>query len=554
MVAVSTANIGTLKGMSDVEFDFGVSSAVKDAFRAEATRLSGQRGSRAGWRTTGLTDFRGHFSEVFRTNGQTQLGDLDEAAGALSQVVTKVEELEQAAREENQRRKVAREWAQKQADRGEAHKWLDDHVFGNDDPPAVTLSDSGPSTSVPQPAHAARQAPYPGGGGDGGGTTSARPSELRSFAKSTRSADTELAGSSSRLQGQCDDFAASCSWATLDASGPIAGLREWLRLNGEDAAWASTVAAAFAKAGSEGGLSTLSDSTVEAALRSHHVADNRRDIEVDPPTGFGSPPTTGYSNDPVNTSTGNFTETELDLGFPGAAADLQLTRYYNSLDATVGGFGRGWTSWTDVALEVDTDAARLRLPDGREITFPRLGDGWDRAAGENLWLRAEPDGSGFVLTGSTGLRWDLRADGRLRRTGSGPGSTVTFEHDDQGRLATMTHQRGRSVWLRWDDATTRVVAAVADDGRGLLRVRRARSTGRRDQPRGRTAVPLGRRRPGRRRGGRGRRGRGREHLRRARPGDQPALPVRPCHALRLPARRDHRGVRRRRQPCQHLDR
>ncbi|RYZ27262.1 MAG: hypothetical protein EOP01_07920, partial [Propionibacteriaceae bacterium] len=83
MVDVSTANIGTLKGMPDVEFDFGVSSAVKDSFRAEATRLSGQRGSRAVARTTGLTDFKGHFSEVFRTSGQTQLGDLDEVAAAL---------------------------------------------------------------------------------------------------------------------------------------------------------------------------------------------------------------------------------------------------------------------------------------------------------------------------------------------------------------------------------------------------------------------------------------------------------------------------------------
>ena len=465
MVDVSTANIGALKGMADVEFDFGVSSAVKDSFRAEATRLSGQRGSRAVARTTGLTDFKGHFSEVFRTNGQTQLSDLDEVAAALRLVTTKVEELEQAAREENQRRKVAREWAQEQADRSGAHKWLDDHVFGNDDPPAVTLSDSGPSASVPQPARAARQTPPPGSGGGGGGTSSARPSDLQSFVASTRSADTELAGSGPRLQGRCDDFTASCSWATLDASGPITGLREWLRLNGEDADWATTVADAFRKAGSEADVSALSDSTIEATLRAHHVADHRRDLDVDPPTGYGSPPTTGYSNDPVNTSTGNFTEAESDLGFPGPTAGLQLTRYYNSLDATVGGFGRGWTSWTDVALWVEADAARLRLPDGRELTFPRLGVGWDRAVGENLWLRAEPDGSGFVLTGSTGLRWDLRADGRLRRTGSGPGTAVTFEHDDQGRLVTMTHQRGRSVSLRWDGVTARVVGAAADDGR-----------------------------------------------------------------------------------------
>ena len=466
MVDVSTANIGALKGMSDVEFDFVVSAGLKDAFRAEASRLSGQRGSRAMWRTTGLTDFKGHFSEVFRSNGQTQLADLDEVAGALLQVVAKVEELEQAAREENQRRKVAREWAQRQADRNGVEKWIDDHVTGSEDPPAVTLSDSGPSRAVPQPARAARQTPAPGGGGGGGGgTSSARPSNLRSFATNTGSADAELSGAAPRLQGQCESFAASCSWATLDASGPITGLREWLRLNGEDADWATTVADAFKKAGSEADVSTLSNATIEATLRAHNVAISRRDLEVEPATGFGSPPTTGYSNDPVNTSTGNFTETEDDLDLSGPAAQLRLTRYYNSLDASVGGFGPGWTSWTDVALRLDADAARLRLPDGREITFPRLGEGWDRAVGENLWLQASPDGPGFVLTGSTGLRWDLRADGRLSRTGSGPGTSVTFEHDDRGRLVAMTHQRGRSVSLRWDDDAERVVAASADDGR-----------------------------------------------------------------------------------------
>lgn len=71
MVGVSTSNIDALKRLSDVEFDFGVSAAVEAAFRAAAAKVSGQRGSRAGWRSTGLTDFEGHFSEVFRVNGRS---------------------------------------------------------------------------------------------------------------------------------------------------------------------------------------------------------------------------------------------------------------------------------------------------------------------------------------------------------------------------------------------------------------------------------------------------------------------------------------------------
>ena len=470
MVDVSSANIDTLKGMPDVDFDFGVSAAVKAAFRAEASTVTGQRPSRATWRTTGLTDFAGHFSEVFRQNGVTQLADLDEVAAKLREVASEIEKVEQAAREENQRRATARDWAQRQSDRNGLEKWWDDHVSGGEDPPAVTLSDTGPTASVAQPARGSRQTPAPGGGGgDGGGISSARPSDLRSFATSSTGGDDLLTGAAGRLQRQCDDFVVSCGWATLDASGPIQGLREWLRLNAEDATWATTVADAFAKAGGEGAVSSLSDQTIEAALRANNVSETRRDIEVDPPTAYGSPPTTGYANDPVNTSTGNFTEVETDLAFGGPAAGLQLSRSYSSLNHTTGAFGPGWSSWTDAGLRVDAEGARLWLADGRQIAFPRLGDGWDRAVGENLWLERSGDDAdadtGYRVTSSTGMVWELNPDGHLERLGAGDGGGVRFGYDEAGRLVRMTHDLGRSVALDWDDESGLVVAATADDGR-----------------------------------------------------------------------------------------
>ena len=473
---VSTANIDSLKGMPDVEFDFGVSSAVKRAFRAEATTVAGQRASRASWRTTGLTDFRGHFSQVFSDNGNTQLTDLDEVVEALRKVATEIEKVEQAAREENQRRATAREWAQRQANRNGFEKWIQEHITGEEDPPAVTLSDSGPKTSVPQPRSGQRQTPPPGsGGGGGGGTSSARPADLRSFATSSKGGDEQLSGSAGRLERQCEDFVVSCSWATLDASGPIQGLKEWLRLNGEDAAWATTVADAFAKAGGEGDVSSLSNQTIEAALRANNISDTRRDIQIDPPTAYGSPPTTGYANDPVNTSTGNFIETECDLTFTGPAAVLQLSRNYNSMNTAAGAFGRGWNSWTEAGLHIDAEAARLRLPDGREVVFPRLGLSWDRAVGENLWLTRSAGpvdladsgatGDGFQVTNSAGLCWDFHADGRPARISSGPGTAVWFDYDAAGRLVSLTHQFGRQISLQWDDESNRVVGVSADDGR-----------------------------------------------------------------------------------------
>ena len=54
-----------------------------------------------------------------------------------------------------------------------------------------------------------------------------------------------------------------------------------------------------------------------ATLQAAGVDATRQDIVIDPPTAYGSPPTTGYADDPVNTATGNFLENEVDLVVPG---------------------------------------------------------------------------------------------------------------------------------------------------------------------------------------------------------------------------------------------
>ena len=127
----------------------------------------------------------------------------------------------------------------------------------------------------------------------------------------------------------------------------ISGYRQWLTANGQDAEWASTVASAFERAGSQGGIASLPDSAIEAALSARGISQGRTDIQIDPPTAYGSPPTTGYSDDPVNTATGNFIENEIDLSFTGGCSALSFPRSYSSLNPVVGAFGPGWSSWAD---------------------------------------------------------------------------------------------------------------------------------------------------------------------------------------------------------------
>jgi len=102
------ANLDGLKGMPDVKYDFTVSSDLQAAFRAAASTLEGQRGSRSTLRSNALTDFWGYYSTLFESNGTTQLDDLDEIVTNLRLVADKVSEVDTAARAENNRRRHAR--------------------------------------------------------------------------------------------------------------------------------------------------------------------------------------------------------------------------------------------------------------------------------------------------------------------------------------------------------------------------------------------------------------------------------------------------------------
>ena len=471
------ADLGAID--ANVDFDTATADTLIADCKAAALAIDGQAGGRAAAVHTGSIDFRGHFSEVFARNATTAAGDATELAARLRDVATAAQHLEDEAVKEQQRREIARRWKHDQDNRSWLEKRKDD-VFGGDDPP-VGPPAAEPNRPVAAPPTRARQNPAPGGAsGGGGGTTSARPSNLRTFASTSKGDNDALRSTPGKLKGDYSAFQARCHWGTLDASGVFSAYDTWMTANDNDVAWATSVANAFKAAGGEGTMSTLSNSAVQAALKSNHVTVSRTDLTIEPPQAFGAPPTTGYANDPVNTSTGNFLEVETDLTFPGAAAALVLARCYNSFDTSDAGrraFGPGWASICEAGLTFDegtgSDAlARLTLPDGRQVHFPRLGEGWDRAVGESLWLTPDPSadaGPGDLLaTGNDGAWWRLSGAGRLRSYGTGPVSErgfVEITRDGEGRVARLTHARDQWVELDW--AEGHVVTARTADGRSV---------------------------------------------------------------------------------------
>lgn len=452
------ADLGAID--EDVQFDAGAADALIAACTGAASVVEGQQGSRTSYVTTAMKDFKGHFADLFSENAASAQSDAHELSARLKEVATGARRLKEEAAKEQKRRETARAWKKQQDDQNILEKgWHS--VFGGDDSPPVGPPAAPVSIPVSPSRNSPRKTPSPGGGGGGGGgTSSARPSDLQSFATGSSALNHGLRPTSSSCRSAFTQFEATCHWGTLNAAAVFAGFDKWLAANDNDAQWARVVGEAFARAGSEGGVSTLANSAIAATLRAHGVNASRQDLSIDPPTAYGHPPTTGYAVDPVNTSTGNFVETESDLGFAGACSGLEVTRTYNSVNHRPGAFGRGWSSWTESGLRFDDESASFVMPDGREVTFPRLGSGWDRAVGESLWLAAED--AAFVVTGNDGTSWRFSRDGRTTGRSSGPGIGIGLEWAE-GRLVRLTHERDRAIELQWDG--DRVAGLRASDGR-----------------------------------------------------------------------------------------
>jgi len=451
----------------DVRFDHGAASRLKSLCNAAAGVIEGQVGSRSSWVSTARADFAGYYSELFARNQENAKLDADEVATRLRDVARQADELSEAARTEQQRREDAREWKREQEDRAWYEKGWDWLTDGNDAPvPDMPEPPNLAATAIPPKP---RETPAPGSGGGGAsmGTSSARPSDLRTFASGARGANQSLNGKPTSCRTTYDEFVSGCGWGSLSADSVFTGFDKLLEANEEDVRWVDAIADAFEQAGGSGAVSTLSNSALTAALQARDIDASRQDIQIDPPIAIGEPPTSGYADDPVNTATGNFVEPETDLAFAGGAASLALTRMYNSFDTGTGAFGPGWSSWTEAGLELTDESARLRLPDGRVIVFPRLGDAWDRATGESMWLTRTGSAGGDRLVASTndGETWTCAPDGRLLAHSRGAGTTVRLGRDDEQRVVRLEHERGRHVDLTWDDDLGRVVAARGSDGR-----------------------------------------------------------------------------------------
>ncbi|MEA2224689.1 MAG: hypothetical protein QOH83_3065 [Solirubrobacteraceae bacterium] len=295
------------------------------------------------------------------------------------------------------------------------------------------------------------------------GTSSARPDNLEDFAKRSHHADRELQSALQKLIGSYNAFLGENEWGVLDANSLLSAFGRYLEGNDFTARWVAGIAAAFRAAGGSGAIARLPDAAIKASLRAAGLDHARHSVTFDKPVAYGSPPTTGYTDDPINTATGNFVEIEHDLVCGGLVDGLSFDRTYNSRSDRVGAFGRGWASWATSRLVPRPDGVEYAGPDGQEALFPRMGDGYGRVVGVEALV--EPLESGLALRWFDGRRWEFDEAGRPVRMSRGPGTEIRFTHDAGGRLVELAHGGGKHVRLRWDEDEERIASLECSDGR-----------------------------------------------------------------------------------------
>ena len=462
--------------LPDLTYDFAAADSVARACDAAQSAVAFDSPSRAALVLLGGTDFAGGFAETFRANAAIAQEDSRELTTKLGEIAQGIRRLSEAAREENARRRDARAWRDRVlARRADAVDSTWDRIFGEEPPPSSGKLDA-PAFPTTSYTPRARSTPSAGGGaGSGGGISSARPENLRSFASGSASSNGQLSALPGRIESAMASFAQSCDFGTVDVSPVLRGFRAWLDANDGDVRWANTIAAAFEAAGSHGAVVSVADSSLAAALQAAGVSQTRTDLRFGKPSLFGAVPTSGFAADPVNTATGNFIEVEQDIAFEGSATALDLTRTYNSFDTVGGVFGPGWSSVLDMRLELLDDHIAMVTDDGRRITFPTRGSSGVRAVGENLWLATEPaaasgaasstppDGTVLVVRDNAGAWWSFAMTGEWLASGTGNRAAVTAGRDRDGRLARLEHRRGRAVAFVHADGLVR--SARSSDGR-----------------------------------------------------------------------------------------
>jgi YD repeat-containing protein len=163
----------------------------------------------------------------------------------------------------------------------------------------------------------------------------------------------------------------------------------------------------------------------------------------------------------VNVANGNLIVHATDFATHGTGQELVIDRYYNSLLATAGSVGYGWTLnlGPDVQLQVGNNAVTYIGPSDAQYTFSKVGGTFTSPAGVDAMLVQNNDGSYTLTDQSTGVRYNFTSLGVLTAEVDKNGNRINLSYNGDGSLNTVTDTQGRTTSFVYN---TGYVAGITD--------------------------------------------------------------------------------------------
>lgn len=175
---------------------------------------------------------------------------------------------------------------------------------------------------------------------------------------------------------------------------------------------------------------------------------------------FGTAGLGGYSDDPVNVATGNFSQSESIIGFPARWAP-NLGGTYNSRDTHAGELGLGWSSPLSEHITTSSGHAVVTWVDGSTADYTQDGAAWTAPGGVNAALTQTSNG--WTVSRPDGTTDLFDSGGRVSELDDGLGRSVTLTRDGSGNVSALTGSDGYTLTLNW--AAGRVTSVASSDGR-----------------------------------------------------------------------------------------
>ena len=181
------------------------------------------------------------------------------------------------------------------------------------------------------------------------------------------------------------------------------------------------------------------------------------DLAVKNPTGCTHHVT---STDPVDCASGDFFHTFTDESIPGYGPALDLTRTYNSSEAsTEGAFGYGWISSYETNLVVNGDGSvTITEADGSQVTATPDSGGFDVPAWADSTLVENGDGT-YTFVRQATESFTYSSSGQLTAIADASGATTRLAYSS-GKLHTVTDPSGRALTFAY--GTNGLVSTVTD--------------------------------------------------------------------------------------------